>query len=88
MILTKYTEFSIKFANHRSVYYVFSLGKKYIRDRIDGDGGILLSEFLYQVLQAYDWQHLHDRYNCNFQIGGIDQLGNIDAGHDLIKRYE
>lgn len=62
------------------------LGKKYIRERTENEDGILLNEFLYQVLQAYDWQHLHDTYDCNFQIGGIDQLGNIDAGHDLIKR--
>ena len=46
----------------------------------------LLSEFSYQVFQAYDWLHLSREYNCQIQLGGHDQMGNISAGHDLIKR--
>ena len=52
----------------------------------DPDGGISLSEFSYQVFQAYDWLHLSREYNCLLQFGGHDQIGNISAGHDLIKR--
>lgn len=54
--------------------------------RADPNGGMSLAEFTYQAFQAYDWLHLADKYDCLVQIGGSDQLGNIAAGHDLIKR--
>lgn len=38
------------------------------------------------MLQSYDWLHLHKEHNCSVQIGGSDQLGNIEAGSDLIRR--
>jgi len=60
--------------------------KRYIKDRIDSLEGLSLSEFMYQVLQAYDWMYLRKNYNCCFQIGGLDQLGNVSAGHELIRR--
>lgn len=44
------------------------------------------TEFSYQLLQAYDFSHLHTTHNCTIQIGGSDQLGNITAGIDLIRR--
>jgi tyrosyl-tRNA synthetase len=48
--------------------------------------GISYTEFSYQVLQAYDFLALHDRYGCTVQMGGSDQWGNITAGTDLIRR--
>ena len=68
------------------VFVLFS-EKRYIKDRISSLEGLSLSEFMYQVLQAYDWMYLRKNYNCRFQIGGLDQLGNISAGHELIRRY-
>lgn len=38
------------------------------------------------LLQAYDFQVLHDRYGCKMQIGGSDQWGNLLGGVDLIRR--
>ena len=38
-------------------------------------------------LQAYDWLHLFQNYNCRFQVGGSDQLGNIVSGYDLIQKF-
>jgi tyrosyl-tRNA synthetase len=38
------------------------------------------------LLQAYDFYHLYDNYNCKFQLGGSDQWGNITAGTELIRR--
>ena len=40
----------------------------------------------YQLLQAYDFYMLHQKYSCILQIGGDDQWGNITAGVDLIRR--
>jgi tyrosyl-tRNA synthetase len=47
--------------------------------------GISFTEFAYQILQSYDWLQLYRMHNCRMQIGGADQLGNFDAGYDLIK---
>ncbi|KAK0554001.1 tyrosyl-tRNA synthetase [Tilletia horrida] len=49
--------------------------------------GMSFTEFSYQLLQAYDFALLHNSpWNCSVQIGGSDQLGNISAGIDLIRR--
>ena len=62
------------------------LGKEAISRRLGSDEGISFTEFSYPLLQAYDYLVLHDRYNCNLQMGGSDQWGNILAGVDLIRR--
>jgi tyrosyl-tRNA synthetase len=48
--------------------------------------GLSFIEFNYQLLQAYDFLVLNERYDCTLQIGGDDQWGNIVAGIDLIRR--
>lgn len=48
--------------------------------------GLSFIEFNYQLLQAYDFLQLHERFNCQLQIGGDDQWGNVLAGTDLIRR--
>ena len=49
-------------------------------------GGMSYTEFSYQLLQAYDFSYLHRTSSCTVQLGGSDQLGNISAGIDLIRR--
>ena len=44
-------------------------------------------EFNYMILQAYDFLELNKKENCELQIGGSDQWGNIVNGVDLIKRH-
>jgi len=44
-------------------------------------------EFNYMILQAYDFLELNKKENCDLQIGGSDQWGNIVNGVDLIKRH-
>ena len=48
--------------------------------------GLTFTEFTYMLLQAYDFVHLYDHYNCRLQVGGSDQWGNITAGAELIRR--
>ncbi|HPN83964.1 MAG TPA: tyrosine--tRNA ligase [Victivallales bacterium] len=50
--------------------------------------GISYLEFSYMILQAYDFLHLNEKYNCLLQIGGQDQWGNIVAGTDIIRRFK
>lgn len=60
--------------------------RKSISERLKSRNGMNMSEFCYQILQAYDWLELRQRYDCKFQLGGADQAGNIYTGHDLIKK--
>ncbi len=50
--------------------------------------GLTYLELSYQLLQAFDFLHLHREYGCTLQIGGDDQWANILAGMDLIRRVE
>lgn len=61
------------------------LTRSSVKSRLE-TGGMNFTEFSYQALQAYDWLHLYKEYECRFQIGGNDQLGNMYSGHDLITR--
>lgn len=70
-------------------FTVNSLIKKdAISARMESEEGISFTEFSYPLLQAYDFWHLFKEYNCDVQIGGSDQWGNIVAGVDLIRRKE
>ena len=48
--------------------------------------GLSFIEFNYQLLQSYDFLVLNQKYECELQIGGDDQWGNIVAGADLTRR--
>jgi len=56
------------------------------RKRLEQEQGLSFIEFNYQLLQAYDFLVLLDRYDCMLQMGGDDQWGNILAGVDLVKK--
>lgn len=63
------------------------LGKDSVKSRLDrSDSGLSFTEFSYMLLQAYDFVHLNDEFDCELQIGGSDQWGNITAGIDLARR--
>ena len=62
------------------------LAKDSVKSRMEGDSGISYTEFSYQLLQAHDFYHLRNTANCELQIGGSDQWGNITAGTDLVRK--
>lgn len=62
------------------------LAKDSVKSRMEGDNGISYTEFSYQLLQAFDFYHLRNTYQCELQIGGSDQWGNITAGTDFIRK--
>lgn len=63
------------------------LTKDSVKSRLErADGGLSYTEFSYMLLQAYDFVCLNDQYQCDLQIGGSDQWGNITAGIDLARR--
>jgi len=63
------------------------LTKDSVKARLErSDSGLSYTEFSYMLLQAYDFVHLARQYDCQVQIGGSDQWGNITAGIDLGRR--
>lgn len=58
------------------------------RQRLKREMGLSFLEFNYQLLQAYDFLCLFQRYGCVLQLGGDDQWGNILAGVELVRRIE
>jgi tyrosyl-tRNA synthetase len=62
------------------------LSRTSVQTRLQSPVGMSFTEFSYQLFQAYDWLHLFQKYNCLFQIGGNDQMGNIMSGHELISK--
>uniref|UniRef100_A0A8C7CSN0 Tyrosyl-tRNA synthetase n=1 Tax=Oncorhynchus kisutch TaxID=8019 RepID=A0A8C7CSN0_ONCKI len=48
--------------------------------------GMSLTEFSYQLFQAYDSYHLNQNHSCKIQLGGTDQLGNQMSGHKFIHK--
>jgi tyrosyl-tRNA synthetase len=62
------------------------LDKDSVSARITREEGISYAEFSYQLLQAFDFMHLYTDHDCNIQIGGSDQWGNIIQGVELIRK--
>ncbi|MBI2928513.1 MAG: tyrosine--tRNA ligase [Verrucomicrobia bacterium] len=63
------------------------VAKESVRARMeDREVGISYTEFSYMLLQAFDFYVLCRDFNCELQIGGSDQWGNITAGTDLIRK--
>ena len=62
------------------------LAKDSVKGRLNSDAGMSYTEFSYMLLQAFDFVYLYDKYNCELQVGGSDQWGNITAGIDLGRR--
>ena len=62
----------------------YMLAKDSVKNRIET--GMSFTEFSYQLLQAYDFLCLYDKYDCVLQMGGSDQWGNITSGTEFIRR--
>ena len=63
------------------------VAKESVRARMeDREVGISYTEFSYMLLQAFDFYVLCRDVNCELQIGGSDQWGNITAGIELTRK--
>ncbi|HJN54531.1 MAG TPA: tyrosine--tRNA ligase, partial [Flavobacteriaceae bacterium] len=73
---------------HMTVNYMMS--KDSVKNRISKDEaeGMSFTEFSYQLVQGYDFLHLHKNFDCSIQMGGSDQWGNITSGTELIRRMD
>jgi tyrosyl-tRNA synthetase len=75
-------EFLRDIGKHFNVSYM--IAKDSVKSRIET--GISFTEFSYQIIQAWDFEHLFARKNCVLQIGGQDQWGNITSGLEMIRK--
>lgn len=80
-----YLDFLRDVGKHFSVNVM--VAKESVRARMeDRETGISYTEFSYMLLQAFDFYVLCRDHNCELQIGGSDQWGNITAGIDLCRK--
>jgi len=80
-----YLEFLRDIGKHFSVNQM--IAKESVRARMeDRETGISYTEFSYMLLQAFDFYLLSRDSNCDLQIGGSDQWGNITAGIELTRK--
>jgi tyrosyl-tRNA synthetase len=62
----------------------YMMAKDSVQNRLET--GMSFTEFSYQLLQGFDFYHLYSTKNCQLQMGGSDQWGNITSGTELIRR--
>jgi tyrosyl-tRNA synthetase len=80
-----YLDFLREIGKHFSVNQM--VAKESVRARMeDREVGISYTEFSYMLLQAFDFYVLCRDQNCELQIGGSDQWGNITAGIELTRK--
>jgi len=79
-----YIDFLRDVGRHFSVNRMLTMDSAKLR--LDRDQELSFIEFNYMLLQAYDFVEQAKRYDCNLQMGGSDQWGNIVTGIDLGRR--
>jgi tyrosyl-tRNA synthetase len=81
----RYIPFLRDIGRHFSVNEM--LAAETYRQRLETTG-LNFVEFNYRLVQAYDFLHLHRTLDCDLQMGGSDQWGNIVAGVELIRKAD
>ncbi|KAI0975157.1 tRNA synthetase class I [Xylaria arbuscula] len=62
------------------------LSRETVKRKMTEGDGMSLAEFIYPMMQAWDWWTMFSRPTAvHMQIGGSDQYGNIVAGIDAVK---
>ena len=79
-----YIEFLRDYGRHFSVNRMLTFDS--VKLRLEREQELSFIEFNYMLLQAYDYVELARRIDCNLQMGGSDQWGNIVTGIDLGRR--
>ena len=79
-----YIDFLRDVGRHFSVNRMLTMDSAKLR--LEREQELSFIEFNYMLLQAFDFVQLARLYNCNLQMGGSDQWGNIVTGIDLGRR--
>ncbi len=86
----KLIDFVRNIGKHITVNYMMAKDsvKKRLNPEHDDTAGMSFTEFTYQLFQGYDFLHLYREMDCQLQMGGSDQWGNMTTGAELIRRVE
>ncbi|MFD2874013.1 tyrosine--tRNA ligase [Mucilaginibacter ximonensis] len=79
-----FLDFIREVGKHITVNYM--MAKDSVKKRLEGETGMSFTEFTYQLVQGYDFYYLWKHNNCQLQMGGSDQWGNIVTGTELVRR--
>ena len=80
----QYIEFLRTIGKHFTINKMLSFDS--VKLRLEREQSLSYMEFNYMILQAYDFYNLNEKYDCDLQIGGSDQWGNIINGVELIRK--
>ncbi len=86
LLKLNYLDFLRTVGRHMSVNRMLTMDS--VKLRLEREQPMSFIEFNYMILQAYDFVELKKRYNCDLQMGGSDQWGNIVNGVELGRRME
>jgi tyrosyl-tRNA synthetase len=81
-----YIAFLRDYGRHFSVNRMLTFES--VKLRLEREQPLSFLEFNYMILQAYDFLELARRRQCELQMGGSDQWGNIVAGVELARRID
>ena len=62
------------------------IGFDSVKTKLQANNSLSFLEFNYMVMQGFDFYILFKDYDCQIQLGGQDQWGNIVCGVDLIHK--
>ncbi len=86
LLKLNYLDFLRTVGRHMSVNRMLTMDS--VRLRLEREQPMSFIEFNYMILQAYDFVELKRRYDCDLQMGGSDQWGNIVNGVELGRRVQ
>lgn len=79
-----YLDFLRDYGRHFSVNRMLSFDS--VKLRLEREQNLSFLEFNYMIFQAYDFLELSRAFDCELQLGGSDQWGNIVNGVELTRR--
>ena len=79
-----YMDFLRDYGSHFTINRMLTFDS--VKLRLERQSPLTFLEFNYMILQAYDFLHLNRHYDCQLQLGGSDQWGNIINGVELVRR--
>jgi tyrosyl-tRNA synthetase len=80
----QYIDFLRNIGKHFTINKMLSFDS--VKLRLEREQSLSYMEFNYMILQAYDFYKLNQEHECDLQIGGSDQWGNIINGVELIRK--
>ncbi|MEE4351103.1 MAG: tyrosine--tRNA ligase [Pacificimonas sp.] len=79
-----YIEFLREVGQHYTINRMLTFDS--VKLRLEREQPLTFLEFNYMILQGYDFLELYRQRDCELQIGGREQWGNIVGGMELVRR--